>query len=224
MQLNLRELRQPLELALEQYQRQYFTFKFEKFSDLHPTPEKPNHARTVVPISYRGTYIGNMYVIVFLPGDATGDENSYKLNQVVIPSHILYQEKTSRVIPRAKKGIVCEGFFPLFSQTVEGRIVPFAASLEELTLDEQRRVVPAWTLGMEPQEYVQALQGQQEIFPTTYFTVGTNSVQERFGDPHCVHHQPRGAALQVAGFLSISEENSPLLSMTERWLMPVGKY
>ncbi len=226
MALDMQPFREPLEYALRRYGQQYSPeIHFdEQVHDFTVTPDKPNYARTVVQVHHAGNPAGNMYVIVFLPGDGTGDESTYKKEEVSIPQLFFHQDKGSRVIPRAKKGVICEGFFPLLSQKADGCIHPFAVSLEELTLDDQNTVVPAWTLGLKAEPYLTALQENREVPPTTYFTVGSNSVGRRFGDPHSVYHRPHGQIIQVAGFLAITNEKSPLMAMTERWIRPEGHY
>ncbi len=86
--LDLASLRKPLQGALIGYESLCRDLKFEEFPDLVLTMEKPNSARTVIPVSYADANTLDMYVIVFLPGDGTGDTNTYQLEQLRLPKRL----------------------------------------------------------------------------------------------------------------------------------------
>ncbi len=69
----LSTFRKPLKDALEGYQ-EYLgrDVRFEEFPDFTLTPEKPNTARTVVPVTFSGRKAGDLYAILFQEGDGTG--------------------------------------------------------------------------------------------------------------------------------------------------------
>jgi hypothetical protein len=217
--LNLGALRKPLENALREYERLHDgKLTFQDFPDLVLTPDKPNSARTVIPAAYLGAKAGDMYAIVFLPGDGTGDAKTYPLGTLTIPPELRYSEKPERVIPRSKKGVVCEGFFPFFS--FEGNHYNpdmFAASLDELTVDDvnnPRTIVRAWELG----------QRGTGLNPKAYFTTGTDKNGVRFADPHAMHYAAANArdVVQVVGFLTLTDKASHALTLTNNWTLPAG--
>mgnify|MGYP006221322631 CR=1 FL=1 len=183
---------------------------FGEFSDFRVTPDKPNYARTVVPVRYRGSEVGEMYAITFLSGDGTGDENTYKIGDVIIPDEFRFKEKQERVIPRSKEGIALEAFFPLFSTNHRGHVIPFAACLEELTLNDHNEIECAWNLGSKQQRYLIQLDSDPESMPRISLTTGTRQYWERFGDPHAIYNPVKVPHSQTVGFLGISDENNPL--------------
>ncbi len=220
----LGSLRKPLKDALEGYQ-EYLggAVRFEDFPDFALTPEKPNSARAVVPVTYSGRRAGDLYVILFQEGDGTGDAKTYKLNELAVPNELSYLEKPERVIPRAKTGVICEGFFPLFSMK-NSRPIMFAACLDELGVDDvenPQRIEYAWKLGENRLNYFLATGCGKKIAPRVYFTLGQDRGGRRFGDPHAIYYRVQtGGMLQVAGFLAISDKDNPLLALTDKWVLP----
>ena len=215
----LDKLRDPLEAALLAYEQLYSqSIRFQTPLPFTSTPEKPNYARTVVPISNDTTTLGEMYVIVFLPQDGTGDNKTYTRERLIIPSKYQFAEKPERVFPRSKTGIVCEGFFPLFSINPKGKKAMFAASLEELTLDpETSEVRWAWNLGLSTKEYPSIFNKDIPNKPDVTYTTGTKD-GTRFGDPHAIYNATEN--IQIVGFLSIRDTNSPLVELTKNWNFP----
>ncbi len=209
-ELDLPAFRGPLEEALRQYEVLHENqLNFSAFPDLVLTPDKPNSARTIIPVTHKETKVGEMYVIVFRPGDGTGDSKTYTLDQLRIPPKYRYIEKPARVLPRSKQGIICEGFFPLFS-IGQNHPEMFAVSLEELTVDDVsnlQTIVRAWTLN----------NGNQ---PTVYQTTGMDLQSRRFGDPHAIHNATN--KIQVAGFLAVTDQESSLISIAKNWNLPLG--
>ncbi|MFH1501399.1 MAG: hypothetical protein ABIE22_05660 [archaeon] len=221
-ELELRKLREPLENSLKAYASLLDKeIAFQDFPDFHLTPNKPNSARTLIPVSYAGTEVGGMYAIVFIQGDGTGDENTYKLGDVIIPQELGYEDKPERIIPRAKSGVVAEGFFPFFSMNKNGYAAPFAAHLDELILGDSRRIRPVWRLGQNKSAYLQAIHSGLEIIPKVQFTTMTQENGERFGDPHAIHYgKELYDSIQVVGFLSIKDPSNPLLDSASKWEKP----
>ncbi|MDP3734543.1 MAG: hypothetical protein Q8R37_04905, partial [Nanoarchaeota archaeon] len=168
--INLKTLRIPLEEALAAYE-QRTGIKFQDFPDLTPTPEKANSARTVIPVAYGNARIGDFYAIVFVKGDGTGDSKTYKRDDLAIPLEFQHPEKPERVIPRAKTGVICEGFFPLFSMNPQGYTAMFAASLDELSIND-KTITPLWRLGQTDSDYSKALHEKVAFKPQIYLTVG----------------------------------------------------
>ncbi len=220
--LDLKMLREPLEAALSAYENAT-GMKFEDFPDLILTPEKPNSARTVIPVTYETVKIGDLYALAFMQGDGTGDSKTYQLQDVVIPPEFQHSEKPERVIPRAKTGVVCEGFFPLFSLTSQGDIALFAASLDELGLVDTT-LTRLWRLGQTDEEYARALQRKEITTPKVYLTVGESAEGKRMGDPHAIYYnRALPDALQVVGFLGTTDANNPLKEISESLVLPSRK-
>ncbi len=210
---SLYAFRQPLEEALRGYERIH-AITFGSFQDLEPTPDKPYTAKTVVPVRCADTSAGEMTVVVFMGGDGTGNQTTYRLHEVTVSPELQHIKQRDRIIPRSKNGVVAEGYFPLFSQrSDDATFFPFAGSLEELTLDDSKRIVRAWTLGRGCYAHLGG--------PLAHFTLGTDAYGKRFGDPHAIYNEHHGS-VQVAGFLPIHNEQSPLMRITDGWILPAG--
>lgn len=224
--LDLEDLRKPLEVALGAYTSKYGgMLTFGEFDDFKLTPEKPNTARTAVPVTFDDSHVGGMSVIVFLEGDGTGDENTYTLPMVLIPADLWHNDKPERVIPRAKTGVVYEGCFPMFSITDTGFVAMHAAALDELIVTGvPLTVAPQWRLGQTDSGFKQAIYSGLEILPEVYLTVGPGANDQRFGDPHSVYSGIRasGGPVQVAGFLGIKDQGSPICQIARGWSRPMS--
>ncbi len=217
--IDLSTLRKPLEEALSVYEAQT-GMRFQDFPDLALTPDKPNSARTVIPVTYKTAKIGDFYAVVFVKGDGTGDSKTYKLDDLVIPPEFQHNEKSERVIPRAKTGVICEGFFPLFSIAPQGYVAMFATSLDELGIIG-KTITPLWKLGQNSLDYSKALHDKVPTNPQIYLTVGKSPKGERIGDPHSIYYAMAiEDALQIVGFLGITDPNSPVLDMSKDWKIP----
>lgn len=217
--LDLKTLRKPLEEALSAYEANT-GIRFQDFPDLTLTPEKPNSARTIIQVTYGTAKIGDLYAIVFVKGDGTGDSKNYKLDDLTIPQEFRHTEKPERVIPRAKTGVICEGFFPLFSMTPQGYTAMFAASLDELGI-VGKTITPLWKLGQTDSDYSKALHEKAPSNPQISLTVGDSLEGKRIGDPHSVYYSRNiEDALQVAGFLGITDANSPIINSSKNWVHP----
>lgn len=215
---DLKRLRVSLESALSSYEP-LTGIKFQDFPDIILTPEKPNSARTVIPVTYNAEKIGDLYAIVFVRGDGTGDSKTYKSTDLIVPQEYVHTEKAERVFPRAKTGIISEGCFPFFSMTSQGDIAMFAISLDELGI-EGKTITPLWKLGMSNQDYSKALHGKLQANPQIYSTVGSINGQ-RVGDPHSIYYNRNSEdALQVVGFLGINNQNNPLAEISRNWILP----
>jgi len=216
-ELDLNKFRKALEKSLKLYTTLLdVELGFQEFPDLSLTPNKPNSARTIIPITYAGTKVGNMYAIVFLQGDGTGDNKTYGLDDIIIPAKFKYDEKPERVIPRAKTGIIAEGFFPLFSMNQYDYITPFAAHLDELTLNKDKVVVPTFQLGQNEAEYLRAID-----FGLIQLTTGMDKSGNRFGDPHAIYYGVEAYdSVQVVGFLPITDSANPLMNLVNKWKRP----
>ncbi|RJQ16769.1 hypothetical protein C4573_01760 [Candidatus Woesearchaeota archaeon] len=214
---DLKTLKMPLEKALSAYEATT-GMKFQDFPDLTLTPDKPNSARTIIPVTYGTAKVGELYAIVFAKGDGTGDSKSYQLENLLIPEEFRHAEKPERVIPRAKTGVIAEGCFPFFSLTPEGYTAMFAASLDELGIQDNA-IVPLWKLGLNDADYAKALRDERRVHPQIYLTVGDSLQGTPIGDPHAVYYnRSTEDALQVVGFLGITDKKSPILHVSKQWI------
>lgn len=246
--LDLGALYQPTLDALRAYNAfiPSHTILGERLPPFQFTPQKPYTARTTA-LVYRGEeHVADMPILVFLPQDGTGDTSTYQLDAVVIPDFLKHAEKPERVLPRAKAGVIAEGFFPLFS--VRNRITyPFTCSLEELTVGvpdamalsgHRPSVDQAWNLGMDTNHFRwhtgEGYKNGYRVDPKVTATVGNyhrrrfgdshtvgSSGGRRFGDPHAIYaglDEPN--VIQVAGFLGVTEKTPSLAEAVHRWSLP----
>jgi len=217
--LDLRSLRKPLEEALSAYASDT-GLKFQDFPDLNLTPTKSNSARTIIPVTYSDVSVGELCVIAFVKGDGTGDSKTYQLKNLIIPSEFYHSEKSERVIPRAKTGIFCECCLPLFSITPQERAVMFAASLEELSLSGNK-VTPLFKIGQTDEDYSKSILGEMSCNPQMYLTIGESPEGKRVGDPHSIYYKRSTEdALQVVGFLGVTDPENPILNISHKWILP----
>ncbi len=193
------------------------------------TPEKPNTARAVLDVLYgsedAGNKVGELYVILFAPGDGTGKAGDYRLGDLAIPQEYRHVEKPERVLPRHKKaeGVLIEGFFPLAS--VEGaREFPHLVSLEELTVGHpggRTHLVKGISLGVPPTKYLPMVSLRRALSPTISLTCGYRRTGERFGDPHATYFNPKTAEghpslMQLAAFAAVETTDNPLGDVLDR--------
>ena len=208
--------------------------KFQKFNPFMLTPEKPNSARTIVPVTYNNTNIGDMCVIAFRHGDGTGDSKTYTVDSLTIPEYLICSEHQEKILPRKKEGVFCEGFFPLFTLLSENEYHKFAVSLELLTIDDTlalrtkcdslRKIVIARYLGLEIREFYKTLRERSEVFPEIQYTCGYKN-NKRFGDPHAIHNggsEYVDGYIQVAGFLAVKDAQKHLIDegLCSNWILP----
>jgi hypothetical protein len=228
--VNLKKLKEPLGATLSIYCSK-LGVSFQNIEDFKLTPEKPNSARIVVPVNYYKTSVGEIYVIAFVKGDGTGDESTYKINDLIIPSEYYHVDKTARVIPRAKNVIsetefktpmISEAFMPLFSIAPDNHVALFAASLDELTVDDNK-IVPVGRLGLSNENYSKALKGELEVIPKIYTTVVTFAGKS-IGDPHSVYYsRDIDDAVQIVGFLGVKTINTAIYFNFFNWSLPSKK-
>lgn len=162
---NLKAISELVGLRLAGYDRMLKKYSVSITGDpvLELTPEKPNTARVVLPVLHEEKKVGDLYVILFAPGDGTGSEGKHKeggltldkvsmrmdgtrfnaigpygvsrITALTIPPEYQHADKPERILPRAKsrEKVVMEAFFPI--ATVEGSwSYPGRVSLEELTV------------------------------------------------------------------------------------------
>ena len=210
----------------------YAGFYLGEFQKMSLTPNKPNTARTVIPVHNKedDAKVGDIYAILFAPGDGTGDANTYSLkdleNLEVPPGHA-YQKMPERILPR-KKICPMELFIPFFSIKM-GRAYHGLVSLEELTVDnadKPKKLLKLFDLGYDIPEYQKELRvppSESDHGPNTVgwlqLTTGYKRNGERFGDPHAIFDNVP-ETMQVVGFLSINTVKNPLAKAFDRAEVP----
>ncbi len=183
------------------------------------TPDKGYTARTVVPVLHRGRQVGDLVVAIFQPGDGTGGTETYSLDDLVIPPCYKFDNKSWRVIPKSKDGILLQAFFPLFTWNVAGENIHYwITCLEQLSFPKAgnpTRLGREFILGDRPNSFItklgSVLESRRGI--EVELTCGYRVSGERFGDPHSVFAPNqiffgnRGPFVQCVGFLSVLSED-----------------
>ncbi len=236
-QINLESLTDLVNEMLPGYTAVEQGLEFGPVSPFVLTPDKPNTARTIVAVSYNGIAVGGLVVIAFRPGDGTGDESTYKIGQLAV--HEGYRgADLQKILPGAKKGIIAEGFFPLFTiaqssllppedrhELPNDRIMRYAVALDELVVDSsggQPVIRKGFMLGSD------SIAFRHNGVPAISLTTGYLANGERFGDPHSIHYKKSDkknyfwdmVQIQVCGFLAIKEKENPLFNAAARWATP----
>ncbi len=201
MGVPLTRFEDPIRTALQTYQKlseDSLKFDGDEASKLVPTPDKPNSARSESNVVYVGEPVGKLYVIAFKPGDGSGSEVDYKLDDLEIDPP--YPRK-SLVVPRNKTGIYSEGHLTVVrhgTEDVHAEPQLFAGTYDLLGLDGNK-VKKIGELGHQ--------ETQREFSPAITFTVGyrPDNIHERFGDPHAVYSGIPDF-IQVCAFLAVSDQ------------------
>ena len=208
-EIDLKTLRRPLEEALAGYEKIIPNLSFGDFADIYLTPDKSNSARTIIPVNYKGTKLADMCAIVFAKGDGTGDDKTFKLEDVTIPEYYRHDIKSERIIPRSKTGIRWEGFFPFFTLNEQERISKYLTHLKVLgvTRGQDKEIITIGQLGsVSEKEFDYRLNHNlvRDEKPAIYLTKYKKGT-EKIGDPHAVY-SPNWIAknIQMGGFLSIT--------------------
>ncbi len=182
-------------------------------ADLKLTPEKPNSARSVTPVHFRGEQIADAYTIVFGPQDGTGDESAYELADIDTTARYPNDPK---VVPRSKAGMDSEAHLTIASIDTEKprnkphTIVPFAGSLSLLGLSHSMQLQKIGVLGQRPGVLTDVFDADYNEYryqpePTATITTAASSDRQigpRFGDPHAVFN-PRRTIVQIATFIGL---------------------
>lgn len=189
----------PTRVALGIYQESTrgLSFDLDAACKLSPTPGRSNSARSMTDVLICDKKAGDLYVIAFKPGDGTGSEVDYSLENLQVDPP--YPRKTL-IVPRNKTGVYAELHFAIASQKIDdvhAGIRLFGGTFDLLGLDEdKKRVLKIGELGNP--EYMNILEAR-----ATY-TVGPRGSQ-RFGDPHAVYSSAPNV-VQVCAFWAINEK------------------
>lgn len=177
------------------------------------TPDKAYTARAGIPIHAKdpntfclGHKVGTFYAVLFGPGDATGNESTYTLRDLVIPKRWKTNDPNG-LLPRSKNGILFEVFFPLFS--VRGnKVFPNLTSLSQIGVGRDNALYVVQDLGIDKVSFTDCIGREPLDYNIKYnLTTGHDIGGKRFGDPHSVARlDDLGDVMQVGGFLAITEE------------------
>ncbi len=215
--LTLPHLLPQLESILHGYESYHHKqIQFGKPSPVRATPEKPYTARTNVPILYENQNCGDIAVLIFAPGDGTGDTSMFQAGTIEVPPKYHHDDKPHRVFPRAKERVISEGYLPLFAIRDDTLTIPYAGCLEELTVRDGK-VVRAWGLGQFPHVFSQNVESGHGTTPNVTYTCGLDD-RTYFGDPHALYNATN--IHQVAGFLTITWGNNQLNELRQYWKIP----
>lgn len=199
MGVPVERLREPIQKALSSYEEKSggdISFDIVPASDLILTPEKPNSARSATEAKYKSSSVGTLYVIAFKPQDGTGDEKTYKLQDLEITAPY---PCAAKAVPRSKAGIYNEGHLTVVSHKIDdvhADPILFDGLFDLLGLQEHK-VLKIGTLGQSSSKVT-------SLKPTATFTTGYDTESKRFGDPHAVFSL-LSDRIQVCAFLAISE-------------------
>lgn len=204
-------------------------FVVNGFLQLEQIAEKPYTARAILEVLKfsNAEKVGDLYILLFAPGDGTGKKGDYTLEQFTeMLSGYQFSTKPERVLPRNKlvEGVLCEAFLPICS--VEGRMLyPYTVSLEQITVENiihPTALVPGLKMGVSAERF--RPNPRQALLPSPkiqiQLTCGYRRNGQRFGDPHAIFYNPKLAEghpnrMQVAGFLSVEDKDNPLCKVLD---------
>lgn len=216
---NLRDLSDRMAFELQSYEEKLgwkFNYDFKE-NPLVATPNLSYSAKTVVDLDHISKGLKGD-AILFMPQDGTGDEESYKIDDVNIPTEYKFEEKTERVIPinktskeGVKNGLDFELMLGLGKMGYCGDFYTFCpniTALEELTLDKDNNLVKLCDLTNVAKCYRGFLGleiGDAEPFITT--TLYHNIVTGKYvGTPHAIFNSTEFP--QLAMFIGFNEEQA----------------
>lgn len=190
-------------------------------ADLALTLDKPNSARSVTPVFFRGEQLPDTYAytIVFGPHDGTGDESTYQLSDIDTGVHYPHAPK---VVPRSKAAVDSEVHLTIASIDTEKScnrphtVAPFAGSLSLLGLTPAMQLRKIGVLGQRPGVLTDVFDADYHEYryqaePTTTITTAAaadRQIGPRFGDPHAVFN-PRRTIVQIATFIGLPANCPP---------------
>ncbi|MFA6072684.1 MAG: hypothetical protein WC758_01055 [Candidatus Woesearchaeota archaeon] len=230
-ELNLDLMNQQLEVALKAYEFHYQSkILFDKYPEFkleQNIPNKRYSAKAIVPFKVSDSS-GNLVVLALNSNDATGARSDqYNETNLIIPPSLKLLNGQEKNFPRSKKGIICEGCFPMFSLDKNGSTHFFVNSLEEITTQYISPNIPRpaiqseYIIGLSSKEFEEILKSNKSIRPQIYFTTGLDENNQRFGDPHAIKNNIQTpGVIQVTGFYSITQNTDPMLEYIKDWKMP----
>lgn len=177
--------------------------------DFELTPNRPNSARTATNLIYLGEKIGMLTFIAYSPGDGTGDESLYLLNDVRFADGA----STNRRIPRSKQAMWGEAHIVVAAadpDNTDNSPVIGAGGLEVVTfIPDTRTIHRGFVLGANPEDIEQQMSGEDRVSIARTITCGPDGMLQdikttgdRFGDPHATFNPTR--FVQVCAYFGIT--------------------
>jgi hypothetical protein len=219
--LPLANFEDPVREVLKGYQQRAYRdleFDLDTAASLTRTPEETTSARSTSQVKLAGKAVADLHVVAFAPGDGTGNEDDFKLFDLLTDT----LPRQPKIVPRLKPGIRHEACLPIASFHADrpaAEPVMLAGSLLLLGLKQSLlnsdSVEHLGFLGSPPQDYQRQMSGMREYRSSVNYTVtdrlryaGEEEIVERLGDPHAVYN-PYPEFVQVCGFIAVSESASP---------------
>lgn len=209
--VHLREFAEPIYDAITEYNRRAdgaVSIYPTTATGLELTPDKPNSARSVTPLLIGTEKIADLYTIVFAPHDGTGDENTYRAEDLEFARRY---PQAAKVVPRSKAAADCEAHLTILSKDLENKFadpVLFAGNLDLLGFPAAGNTVDRiGTLGQSHDLFTNAIDTEWQPEPAASLTTAVPesadaNTGERYGDPHAVFNR-WSTVVQVAGFVAL---------------------
>lgn len=207
--ISLESLEGPIRTALAEYSEITnggVRFNTDQAAKLELTPEKSNSARSITDVTHNGIIATKLYVIAFGPQDGTGDESTYRLEDIDRG----WYPQTPRVVPRSHPNIAAEAHLTIASRLIDepnSDPVLFAGNLTLLSLVD-RKITEVARLGQNTRHFTHSVWDAETAAPHATLTEGYwegRTQQERFGDPRAVYNS-WSQLVQVCGFIAVTPE------------------
>jgi hypothetical protein len=207
--INLDEFKDPIKGALTEiayYTNGEVEFDIDAALDLTECLGKSYSAKSTSQVIHMGEKVTSLTVVVFAPGEGTGNEDDFKLKDLDMGEF----PWESQFVPRSKAGIFMEACLSLAAKEIDKPNVDPVRNLGSLTevgFDAvPNKVVKLGTLGQPERSYLNGL-AKRHMYPKVTFTTAPGLNDSRLGDPHAVVNI-RPDIVQVAAFLSLDEETA----------------
>ena len=178
----------------------------EEAAKLKRIPGKPYSARAGAKVHYGKKVVGDLVVVAFAPGEGSGDESSYKADDLDFDEY----PAVPQIIPRSKEGVVAETHLTLVSALAgeKDSIYPGFGNLSLMGLMGDRIVklaelgqeVPSGEMPENPDLRATMTVGRHELLED-----GVRS-GDRFGDPHAIYNDWSNM-VQICAFFAFDQEH-----------------
>jgi hypothetical protein len=172
-----------------------------EMDDFTITDDKPNFARTLAPLYVARELVGDLFVIAFQPGDATGDSSDqYPEGSIVVPEELLvpgFERKGSYPRPKHQIAEVCIPLANFWTNPLAGRdkgIFYGGTGLQIVGVGSDE----------DGNKTAEVIVDRPSTEGLPFITLGTDSFGRRVGDPHSIRNADANH-LQVAAFLAIED-------------------
>jgi len=209
--INLKEFDEARDRVLGMYSTRFGTTIVNQ-NNFVLTPEKGYEAISKARIVVNDKNL-EMNVVLFCPGDATGNTENYGNRKLIEPACIVVRKTHKAIIPRRKDGITAEYIFPIGSATQEHFIMGLT-SLEGWTIDPRSSnpltILRYKEFGYNPLEYSRRMKEKYADISLKLEKTLWLDGDERIGDPHSIYCSPEtsNGILQMVGFLGTNDESA----------------